>query len=471
MENAKRQITLRIPAKATVWYVGSGAIARGIGALTTPIFTRLLTPKEYGLYPLYNSWIWVLSILITLEVTGNAIYRGYQNHSDTKNEFTSAALGLIGALFVVFCSLYFAFYNFIGHFIGLSLRVSIFMLVQIFASSVIALYLAKAKFEYKYRAAAALNLASAFLIPISSIALIYLINNNAEARIYASSVTTVLLSVPIFITIIKGSDKLFNKTIWLYLIKHSIPLLPHYISTALILKIGEIAIGRYHGTDALGRYSVAMSIGMILTILTNGIMSALVPWITRRIQDHSIEKVRAFLYSLTKALSLFALSVLAFSPEVIMIFASESYRSSLPAVYPLEISVIAAFIAGAISGGAASFDNNKLSSVPSIISAFISIVLSVTVLPLADYRFAGIIALISYVILMLLSSLYFKIISGEHPIDLKKTLFTLLFTCAYAYVLFLFRDKFISRIFLSLPLVPLLLLSAKEIWISVKETG
>ena len=112
MENAKRQITLRVPAKATVWYVGSGALARGIGALTTPIFTRLLTPEEYGLYPLYNSWIGVLSILITLEVTGNAIYRGYQNHSDAKDEFTSAALGLIGVLFVAFCSLYFAFYNF-----------------------------------------------------------------------------------------------------------------------------------------------------------------------------------------------------------------------------------------------------------------------------------------------------------------------------------------------------------------------
>ena len=148
MENIKKQPILKIPAKASVWYIGSGGVARAIGALSTPIFTRLLTPEEYGLYPLYNSWIGVLSVLITLELTGSVIYRGFQKYGDRKDEFTAAALGLLGVVFTVFCAFYFAFYSLIGNFIGLSLRVNIFMLAQIFGNAVISLYLAKARFEY-----------------------------------------------------------------------------------------------------------------------------------------------------------------------------------------------------------------------------------------------------------------------------------------------------------------------------------
>ena len=73
LENVKRRISLKVPAMATVWYIGSGALARAIGALSVPIYTRLLTPSEYGLFPLYTSWVGVLSVLVTLEITGAAI--------------------------------------------------------------------------------------------------------------------------------------------------------------------------------------------------------------------------------------------------------------------------------------------------------------------------------------------------------------------------------------------------------------
>lgn len=469
MENIKRNITLRVPAKASVWYIVSGAVARGIGALSTPIFTRMLTPGEYGLYPLYNTWIGVLSVLVTLEITGSAIYRGFQKYGERKDDFTSAALGLLGTVFVGFCAVYFAFYSFLGQATGLSISITLFMFAQIFGASVISLYLAKARYEYKYKSVAALNLVNAIAVPLTAIGLILLFNIRAEARIYASSSITLLITVPIITMMLRRSDKLYSREIWRYLLKRSIPLLPHYFATALILKAGEISIGRSHGTESLGMYSIGVSVGMILTVVTVGLLSALSPWIMRKIREGAIDKMRDFLFSITKALALLSLFILAIAPEIMSFLAAEGFREALPSVYPLEIAVILSFLSGAIMSGCAYYEKGALCSLPSIVAALVSVIFSLFVLPSVDYRFAGVFALISYLILALLTCLIFKRLSGEFPIHLKKGAVILLLTVAYAALLFVFREVFISRIFLSLPLLPLIILSARDILGMIRE--
>ena len=462
---------LKVPAKATVWYVGSGAMARAIGALSTPIFTRLLTPGEYGLYPLYNTWIGVLSVLVTLEITGSAIYRGFQRYEDNREDFITAALGLLGAIFVGFCALYFALYGVLGRFIGLDLKVSILMFAQIFATSVISLYLAKARFEYKYRAVAILNLLSATLIPITAVLMILLTDIRAEARIYASSAVTLLIAIPISVLIIRGSEKLYSAKIWRYLLGRSIPLLPHYFATALILKASEISINRNYGTEALGQYSIATSVGMILTIVTGGVLSALTPWIIRKIREGGIDKIREFLLLVTRALSLLSLLILAFAPELLAFLAAEGFREALPSIYPLEVAVIFSFLAGAISGASSYYERGALTSLPSVAAAVISVILASILLPRTDYRFAALITLVCYLIMMLLSSIVFKKLSGEMPVNLKKTVLLFFLTAVYALLLFMFRDVIISRVFLALPLLALLLISAKDIYFKVKEVN
>lgn len=454
---------------ASIWYIGSGGAARAIGALVTPIFTRLLTPEEYGLYPLYTSWLGVLSVIMTLELTGSTIYRGYQRYGDKKDEFTSCALGLIGSLFVVFCTLYFAFFNFFNKITGLNIKISIFMVTEIFASAIISLYIAKAKYEYRYHTVAILNLISALLAPFGAVAFIFLTDIRAEARIYSSIICAVLLSLPIAITLLHSSSKLYDKNIWRYLFLRAIGLLPHYLATSLILKSVEIGIGRSHGTDALGKYSIAMSIGMILTVITGGLSSALSPWILRRVRDGGFDKIKDLLLLCIKVISLVCLLILAFAPEVISFLAPDSFHSALPSVYPLEISVILSFLAGSVMSGCTYYERSILTSVPSIISALVSILLSTLVLPRMSYSFSGILPFICYLVLALLCSLLFKHFSGTYPISIRGLFTVLLPTLVYAFILYLFRGVLISRIFLALPPAFLLLLISKRTYQTIRE--
>ena len=194
------------------------AISRAIGAIGTPIFTRLLTPAEYGLYPLYNTWLGVISVFVTLEITGASMYRALQRHKDDTERFVGAALGLILALFAFFSLIYELFGAFFNRFTGLSSAITRLMLLQILASAVIALYTARARFEYRYKTVAAINILTSVSVPAMAIYLISAVGIRAESRILGSSVTLALVALPMAIAIFKRARSLFSMEAWRYLL-------------------------------------------------------------------------------------------------------------------------------------------------------------------------------------------------------------------------------------------------------------
>lgn len=469
MDNIKRLPTLRIPAKASVWYIGSSAISRLIGALGTPVFTRLLSPEEYGLYPLYNSWLGIFSVVITLEITGAAIYRGLQRHTEDTDTFISATLGLILSLFSGFTLIYLAFKAPINRLTGLGTGITLLMLLQIAGATVLSLYTAKARFEYKYRSVALINILSSALIPLLAVAIIKTTEIRAQSRIIASSITVALMSLPVLLSVITTSRRLFSAEIWSYLLKRSLPLLPHYLAMTLILKVGEIGVSRLYGSSALGKYSVALSLGMALTVVTGGVLNALSPWMIRRMKDGDLLRVRELLLVLTKVISIFCLGLLTLAPEALALFSSSAYHSVLPAVYPIALSVIPIFLSSALMSGGVYFEKGWLSALPSIVSALISALLTATLLPLTDYRYIALFALISYTVLFILNVAVLIRLAKSPPIFVKKTLAILLLTSVYAALLFAFREVFVSRLLLGLPLLAPLIKVSKEAFDKIKE--
>lgn len=468
MENIK-QIKLRVPAKASAWYVASSVLARGIGALCTPIFTRLLTPEEYGLFPLYNTWLTVVSVILTLELTGGVIYRGLQKYENKRDDFLSSVFGLFLTIFMTFCTLYFAFSSYFNKISSLSTLITVLMFAEIFANAVIAFYTARARFEYRYKSAVAINLITAFAIPFVSVAIILLTNLRSEARIIASSVTFFLLGIYALTDTLKRSQKLFDKEMWLFLLKFNLPLLPHYLSMSLIIRIGEITIGRSFGTEALGKYSIAVSVGMAMTVITNGILSALSPWILRKVRIKDNAKIRDILLLTTKLISALCLLMLAAAPELMKILTTSAFFSALPAVYPLALSVIPIFLSNALISAEMYFERSVLVALPSIASAALNIMLSLFILPKIDYRFASVFILLSYLLLTVLTTIVFKHLSGEFPLKIKSTLTVFCISLGYTALLFVFRGVILSRIILVLPILPILFITAKQVLLVTKE--
>ena len=467
MENVKRRPTLRIPAKASVWYIGSSATARLIGALGTPIFTRLLTPEEYGVYPLYNTWLGIFTVAVTAELTGAAIYRGLQRHADDTDGFVSAVMGLILTLFGIFSLLFAILREPLGRLTGLGGSLTALMLVQILGTATISLYTARARFEYRYKTVAMMNILTAALIPLLALAIIYTTRIRAEARIIASALSACVIAAPILIKTARG--RLIAPKTWRYLLGRSLPLLPHYLGMTAILKIGEISVSRLYGAAALGKYSVALSVGLALTVITSGVMSALSPWLIRRVRCGELERVRELLLILTRIISVSCLLLLAIAPEAMAIFSSGAYHAALPAVYPVALSVIPTFLSGALMSGLVYYERSALSSVPAVIAACVSAVLTLTLLPYTDYRYAALFSLVAYITLAVMNVLVFTKTAGKSPVAVRSTLTTFILSCGYAALLYALRDALPVRILLAIPPAVLLLYVSKEAYERIKE--
>lgn len=63
-----KYIGMSVPVKAAFWFTVCNFLQRGISMITTPIFTRMLSTDEYGLYSTYLSWETVLAMVVTLSL-------------------------------------------------------------------------------------------------------------------------------------------------------------------------------------------------------------------------------------------------------------------------------------------------------------------------------------------------------------------------------------------------------------------
>ena len=68
--------SLPIQAKASCYFLICSFFQRGISTVTTPVFTRLLSTEEYGQYNVFNSWMNIITVFVTLNLSYGVYAQG-----------------------------------------------------------------------------------------------------------------------------------------------------------------------------------------------------------------------------------------------------------------------------------------------------------------------------------------------------------------------------------------------------------
>ena len=55
--------------KAGLWFTICNLLQKGISFITVPIFTRIMSTEDYGLYSIYISWYSIMTIFATLHLS------------------------------------------------------------------------------------------------------------------------------------------------------------------------------------------------------------------------------------------------------------------------------------------------------------------------------------------------------------------------------------------------------------------
>ena len=449
-------LKLKKPATASLWYIGTNIFSRVSSFIFTPIFTRILSPGEYSLYFLYSGWLGIVSVLSTLDLSGSVTFRALSENVVSGEDFFRGAIVMQGGLSILSLLVFFIFSGRIISFTSLPLSLFIIMFIQIFLNFSEGLYFAKKRYSYDYKKISAVNIISGIASPIIAIAFILFTPYKSEGRIFGVGVVSLLISLPLIFSMLKGEKSFVGRGVYRYIFKLAIPLLPFAIFNSVSANCDKIIVSRILGRGALGEYSLGHSMGFAMNFLTLGVSLAMTPWVMRKLRSGEEKITRDTLKYTVFLICGVVLLYLCALPEVISILAPQSYRGGMSVVYPLSAGVVFSFLAGILTS--ALLERKRGGWL--VFSSFIGAAFAVGVGILLALRFGYFGCAVGIMLSFAVRFLALYLAGGKELLDMKSITFSTLYLSLFAFLSYALRFSFTARVLLGGAIILTLIPSA-----------
>lgn len=463
------------PVKASIWFTITNFVQKGIVFITIPIFTRILSLEEFGLYNLYITWMAVFSVFATLNLSTGGFNNAMIRYEKDKDKFLSSMVGLTALTNITVLIIYLLISSVFGLKVNLPLPFINVLFIETFFSAVYSLWSQRLKFDFRYKPVIIYILLYSTLSTILGIiAVIYF--KTAISRVYANILILSILGLFLLFLIILKSKSLYNKAFWKFALVFNIPLIPHYLSQIILSQSDRIMISYFQGEAYTAIYSVAYSVSMILVVLSSSISSSLNPWIFQRLKEKSYLSIRRISTISILLFSLLVITPVLIGPEIISFMGPSDYIDAIWVIPSVSLSVFFIFLYSLFASIEFYFNKRKYISVGSFIVAITNIVLNIVFIPMFGFIAAGYTTLICYAAYSLVHYFFMqKIIKTELngikifnkkiliAITIGLTLITTIFLMIYKYSIIRY---IILLVFLTLIIVfwKKILGSLKWIW-------
>ncbi len=413
IEKILRKIKNSTTLKSGIWYLITGFFLRGMAFITVPIYTRLLTVKDYGLISVYTTFVGIFAIISGLNLYA-PIGTGINDFKENKKEYLSSTLFLS---FISFSLLFFSIYLFRSYFVKLfNIQENILILAVIsgYLSFVFSFAIKIKVFEKNYKKKSLLTVINAFLNIGLSISFLLILKNNYIGRIYGDLLSKLLLSSMLFFIIILNGKKLIWLKAWKYSLLIGVPLILHSLSGIMLSQFDRLAIQKFIGSFDVGLYSYAYTLGMIPLIVLGATNLAWVPWFYDMMYKKDISKIQSRIKEYNDMFVILLMIISILTPELGVIMAPRKYTSALIIIPIIIVSYYMQFLYTLYVNFAFFYKKTFSISLGTLFAGLINIVLNIWLIPLYGYEIAAMTTLISYCFL-----LFFHIINVRYNLKDK----------------------------------------------------
>lgn len=405
--------------KASFWFVVSNVLQKGISLLTTPIFTRILTTEQYGVYSVYQSWYSIVLVFATLNLYAGVYNNGLTKWPERKYEFTSSLLGLSTVITVVLFVIYIVAMDFWNGVFNLPSILMLTMFVEILFIPAYNFWSAGQRYDYKYRKLVMVSLAIAVVSPLVGVVAVQSTEYKAEARIISYVLVQLVVCLILYIwTMIKGKS-FFIRDFWKFALAFNLPLIPHYLSQTVLNQADRIMISRIIGDSEAAMYSVAYIISMMFTIVTTAINSSFIPYTYKSLKAKSFIALKQNSSFLVVLVACFCIVAMAFGPEIIKIFAAPEYYEARWVVPPVAEALLFMFIYPLFCNIEFYYEKTKYIMLASASAAFLNVVLNFIFIDLFGYVAAAYTTLVCYMVLACVHYIAYERIKRKESIPVQ----------------------------------------------------
>lgn len=388
---------VNVEVKASFWFLICSFFQRGISVITTPIFTRLMTTQEYGQYSVFQSWMDIMTIFVSLKLYAGVFLQGIVKQTD-KNRFAAAMQGLSFTLFIIWGIIVCSFHSFFTKLTSLTAVQLVAMLSLIWTTGVFSYWSVEQRTINNYKPLIVITLLTSFLKPMLGIVLVIESDDKVTARILGLAFVELLFYVSLFIKDMKKGKCFCDKAIWKYALSFNLPLLPHYLSMAVLNSSDRIMIKYYAGESKAGIYSLAYSIALIMTLFNSALLQTVEPWLYKKINANEQRDIPKVGYVTLILIAFVNIILIAFAPEAVKIFAPAEYMEAIWIIPSVAMSVYFMFAYSLFAAFEFYFEKTRYITVATLIGAIANIVLNMIFIPVFGYYAAGYTTLVCYMV-------------------------------------------------------------------------
>lgn len=427
--------------KGTIAVSIANAGSQIINIILLPVYTRYLTPEDFGIFSLVNLIITFMALIYNPGIMTASIRMFHQTEKVKERQV------LIGSLFVFFVVipiipilLSVVFGDFIFNIIFSEFSFypfGLMALILAFFTQPNKTWITLKTLEHKLHKTAIYSIIAVVLSAITSVVLIVQYNMGAIGRVIGMFPSAIFLFIISFSSIKKFSENKWSSQSIKKQISFGAPLIIGLWSLQLLNFTGSYLLERLMGIDQVGLFGFATTVAGIPLFLVLGFKQMWGPILYENLNKKNYETISKLTSSFIMILSFFFIIFILFIKEVILIFIDAQYFNSISII---GIIAIAVFFNGmlTISNSYMTYANRfgKI-SIYAFISSIVCLLINLFFIPVYGITASAVALVFGYLFWFLLSvfdqkELIFKINSKVENIY---PIFYLIFVSIITFVL------------------------------------
>ena len=396
----KRYRELPDPVKASMWFMAASIVSKGISMFTTPIFTRLLTTEQYGIYSIYQSWYSIIAVFATLNLGGGVYNNGLIRFGADRARMSSSLLGLSTTVTLLLLALYMCAADFWNDVFGMPAPFMVAIFLEALFVPAYTFWSIEERFDYRYRNLVLCTLLIAFAGPaLGVVGIISTDVYKVEARVFSFVFVQAAVGLVFYVRNFWRGRMFFSRRYWVFALRFNLPLIPHYLSNMLLGQSDRIMIARMIGSGQAAIYSVAYTVSTMMQLVTGAINSSYIPFTYKAIKENRLYRIKGSATLLLAIVAMGCIAAMALGPEIIFLFASTDYYEARWVVPPVSASVFFTFVYPLFGNIEFYYEKTKMVMAATTTAAAVNLVLNYFAIQMFGYIAAAYTTLLCYMLL------------------------------------------------------------------------
>lgn len=422
-------------AIASVGYTIGNYFLKGIGIITVPIFSRLLSTADFGTYNTFLAYESILYLFMELALH-QSIKNAKYKYDEKVDEYTSSITLIPILLMIAYEIIVIVFGRILVPVIGMNKKVLYLLVWYSFCSGMVILYRARLALDYDYSEYLKVSFVNVLSNIFLSIILVLSLYDNQRymGRIIGGTISYSIVTFYILFRLYRRSMPKVNIQYWKYGLKIGVPVVPHGLAQVLLLQFDRIMINSIIGSVEAGIYSFAYTVYSLIQIFSQSLETVFSPWVFSQLKSgNSKDNVQKIGTCFMLLLAGVCTTVMLIAPEVILALGGKKYAESVYCVCPV---VFGGFFAMAYCIPAVIeylYEKTYYTSIGTSIAAIINMILNLVFIEKYGYIAAAYTTLVSYVVYFILHEYISKKLCGFNMI-INRYLFIALLILGVAFM-------------------------------------